>query len=632
MRIATLADKIAAEQEMPIEARWSARSLFEQLSETARRYPDRDAIAFQLQGGARSRVHVTHWAGVHRDVTRLANLLRSLGVEEGTAVASILPNGLETALVLLAGATAGVVVPINPLLSPAHIAGILRDVGARVVVTLAPFPKTDLAERVAEAVALVPEVGVVLEVDLGRYLPAPVGWGVRLLRALRRRPAVPHRARVLDLWQEMARHRADRLDFVEGPGDRVCACFHTGGTTGLPKVARHRARGILYNGWCGHAYAFGAEDVLLCPLPMFHVLAAYPIFMSSLVSGAKIVFPTPQGFRGPGVIRNFWKLVARHRATFFITVPTATAALLQQPVDADISRLRMVISGSAPMPRELVTRFESLTSGLKILEGYGMTEATCLVSVNPYDGIRKVGSVGFAMAYTDVVARRFQGSVWQDCGVDEVGEICVRGPGVCPDVYTEQEKNRGLLTSDGFLRTGDLGRLDADGYIWITGRTKDLIIRSGHNIDPAQIEEALMRHPDVAFAGAIGQPDARAGEVPAVYVELRQGSAATVAELLATARDCISEPAAVPKHLEVLPELPKTAVGKIFKPDLRRRAIGRVLDDALRDANLDVRVADVVEDRQRGLVAMLAPVGGAHPDPAAVARVLGEFTTPWDWV
>ncbi len=628
MRIVTLADKIAVEQEMPLEARWSARSLYAQLVETAGRYPEREALVFQLQGGVRNRAHILRWAEVREDVTRLANLLRSLEVGEGDAVAAILPNGLEAPLVLLAGATAGVVVPINPLLSPAHIAGILREVRAKVVVTLAPFPKTDLAERIAEAVALAPDVGVVLEVDLGRYLPAPVDWALRLLR---RRQALPHRARVFDLWREMARHRGDRLDFAEGPEDRVCACFHTGGTTGLPKVARHRARGILYNGWCGAAYAFGAEDVLLCPLPMFHVLAAYPILMSCLVSGAKIVFPTPQGFRGPGVIRNFWKLAARHRATFFVTVPTATAALVQWPVDADISKLRLVISGSAPMPRELFTRFETVTGGVRILEGYGMTEATCLVSVNPYDGERKVGSVGFAMAYTDVVARRFQGSVWQDCGVDEVGEICVRGPGVCPDIYTEHEKNRGLLTEDGFLRTGDLGRLDADGYIWITGRTKDLIIRGGHNIDPAPIEEALMRHPDVAFAGAIGQPDARSGEVPAVYVELRAGAGATVAELMAAARDGIPEPAAVPKHLEILPELPKTAVGKIFKPDLRRRAITRVFDEALRGAGLDVRVADVAEDRQRGLVAMLAPAGGARPDQAAVARVLEVFTTPWDW-
>lgn len=628
MRIATLADKISAEQEMPIDARWSARSLFGQLAETAGRYPDREAIVFQLQGGARSRVHVMRWADVQRDVTRLANLLRSLGIREGDAVASILPNGPEAALVLLAGATAGVVAPVNPLLSPSHIAGILREVRAKVVVTLAPFPRTDLAERIGEAVALVPEVETILEVDLGRYLPRPVAWAVRLLR---RRPVVAHRARVLDLWKEMGRQSGDRLEFDEVLGDRVCACFHTGGTTGLPKVARHRARGILYNGWCGHAYAFGVEDVLLCPLPMFHVLAAYPIFMSSLVSGAKIVFPTPQGFRGPGVIPNFWRLVARHRATFFVTVPTATAALVQHPVNSDISMLRMVISGSAPMPRELFIRFETLTGGVRILEGYGMTEATCLVSVNPYDGERKVGSVGFAMAYTDVVARRFQGSVWQDCGVDEVGEICARGPGVCPDIYTEQDKNRGMLTTDGFLRTGDLGRLDADGYIWITGRTKDLIIRSGHNIDPSQIEEALMQHPDVAFAGAIGQPDARAGEVPAVYVELRQGAVATVAELLAKARDGISEPAAVPKHLEIVPELPKTAVGKIFKPDLRRRAITRVFDEALQAAALDVRVVEVVEDRRRGLVATLAPVGNAPRDTDAVARVLEQFTTPWDW-
>jgi acyl-coenzyme A synthetase/AMP-(fatty) acid ligase len=187
-----------------------------------------------------------------------------------------------------------------------------------------------------------------------------------------------------------------------------------------------------------------------------------------------------------------------------------------------------------------------------------------------------------------------------------------------------------VVTADGYLRTGDLGRLDPQGYLWITGRAKDLIIRGGHNIDPAVIEDALIQHPEVAFAGAVGQPDARSGELPAVYVELVDGGSADAAALLEHARVHIAEPAAVPKHLEILPELPKTAVGKVFKPDLRRRAITRVFDAALASAGSEARVADVVEDRRRGLVAVLAP-GAGGPDEARVAAVLGGFTVPWQW-
>lgn len=445
----------------------------------------------------------------------------------------------------------------------------------------------------------------------------------------RRRTAL--RAKRLALAPAMARERADRLDFVEADPERVCALFHTGGTTGMPKVAMHRARGMLYNGWCGSYYLFTERDVLLCPLPMFHVFAAYPILMSCLMSGAELVMITPQGYRGEGVIANFWKLVERWKVSFVVMVPTAAARLMQQPIDADVSSLRMAFCGSAPMPVELFHRFEKAT-GTKIYEGYGLTEATCLVAVNPPHGERRIGSVGLPFAYTDlrILDCTPEGVVKRELGPDEVGEICVRNPGVNPETYAESDKNRFMLTGSGHLRTGDLGRIDADGYLWITGRAKDLIIRGGHNIDPALIEEALMRHPAVAFAGAIGQPDAHSGEVPAVYVELVTGARATVEALLAHARAEIAEPPAMPKHLEILAELPKTAVGKIFKPDLRRLAIARVFDATLAEAGSDARVGAVVEDRRLGLVAELVPGGEGRGD-ARVKAALGGFVTPWRW-
>jgi fatty-acyl-CoA synthase len=216
------------------------------------------------------------------------------------------------------------------------------------------------------------------------------------------------------------------------------------------------------------------------------------------------------------------------------------------------------------------------------------------------------------------------------CSTDEVGEICVKSPGVGDAIYTEAEKNRDALTRDGYLRTGDLGRIDADGYIWITGRAKDLIIRGGHNVDPAIIEDAFMHHPDVAFAGAIGQPDARAGEVPAVYLELTAGAHAAREAILAHARERIHERAAIPKHVEILPELPKTAVGKVFKPDLRRLAITRVFDEALAGAGCAARVVEVRDDKRRGLVAVLSSAR-ANADQNAAGQALEQFVIPWEW-
>ena len=374
--------------------------------------------------------------------------------------------------------------------------------------------------------------------------------------------------------------------------------------------------------------------MLICPLPMFHVLAAYPVLMSCLLSGAQMVMVTPQGYRGAGVFLNFWKLVERWRVTFMIMVPTAATRLMQVKVDADVSTLHFAISGSAAMPSELFERFEKAT-GVTILEGYGMTEATCLISINPPHGERKIGSVGLPFPYSDVRILHCDasGAVLRTCDVDEVGEICVLNPGVSAETYTDARKNVGSITPDGYLRTGDLGRVDADGYIWITGRAKDLIIRGGHNIDPALIEEALMTHPDVAFAGAIGQPDRNAGEVPAAYRRTCRGrDRHRRTGFSITSRERIAEHAAIPKHVEVMKELPKTAVGKIFKPDLRRLSVKRIYDAALEKQGVPARVARVVEDKRLGLVAEIEPTGDAARDDAAVGHVLGAFLTPWRWV
>ena len=619
---ATPADVALLEAEGPWDALDMPRTTHGRLTRVADRFGDRRAVTFQLTSGPNDPAETLTWSEVRDEVHRTANLLRALGIGETDTVAFVLPNSIETFVTLIAGSVAGVVCPVNPLLDAEHIASILNETRAKVVVTLKSFPRTDVAQKMAKAIALAPAVETVLEVDLLRYLRPPKRWIAALMRP---KNPIGHSARVLDFNVERMRHGTD-LTFTPGTGDRVAALFHTGGTTGLPKVARHKFDGMTYQGYLAATLIFDETDNLMCPLPLFHVFAAQILVNAVLTCGGHLVLPTPQGYRGDGVFDNFWKLVERHKISFIITVPTAVAALMQRPVDADVSTVRSAISGSAPLPLELFRRFKDAT-GVEIMEGYGLTEATCLVSCNPLNGPKKVGSVGIPFPFTDVRILIHTADGVAEQPVGEVGEICVANPGVVPgSTYTQDDKNHELFHYDRYLRTGDLGRLDEDGYLWITGRAKDLIIRSGHNIDPAMIEEALAKHPDVAFTGAIGQPDQYAGELPCAYVELVDGGNATSEDLVAFAAQTIPERAAHPKHVEILNELPKTAVGKVFKPDLRRRAIKRVLTLEFAKAEIAAHVTEVVEDKSLGLVTV---IDADEADPATVSAFMDRYTLPW---
>ncbi len=624
---ASAADRDAIQGEMPWKDRKVATTLYGMLSDTTARFGSRKAISFQLLADDGAKAETLTWSELHRKVTQAANMFRGLGIGPSDVVAFLLPNSNETAITLIGASVAGIVNPINPLLDPEQIAAILRETNAKVLVTLKSFPKADVAQKAAAAVKLAPNVQTVIEVDLLRYLTPPKSWIVPLVRP---KNPITHTAKVLNFITELKKQKTT-LQFEDVQADRISAYFHTGGTTGMPKVAQHKYSGFVYNGWLADRLLFNEQDTLICPLPLFHVFAAVVVVSAAVASGAHVVFPTPQGYRGAGVFDNFWKLIERWGVTFVITVPTAIAALMQRKVNADVSTLKTAFSGSAPLPVELFHRFEKAT-GVNIVEGYGLTEATCLVSCNPPEGNKKIGSVGLPFPHTDVriLDCAPDGTIKSEKGVDEIGEICLSNPGVfAGHTYSEEAKNKGLFADSKYLRTGDLGRIDSDGYLWITGRAKDLIIRGGHNIDPASIEDALMGHEAVAFAGAIGQPDGFAGELPCVYVELVEGAKVTEADLMAYTKEHVHERAAHPKHLEIMDELPKTAVGKIFKPDLRKRAITRVYGAALAKAGQPVEVSDVVEDKKRGLVAQLKRTG--EVDEALVSKTLGVFTGHWDW-
>ena len=618
-----MTDRNRIEAEMPWEERDLPVTLYGLISRTTEKFPQNNAVSYQIFSGPKDKAETFNWTQLKDKTTQTANLFRSLDIGPKDVVAYILPNCNEAVLSLLGGGVAGIANPINPLLDEEQIGAILRETGAKVVVTLRAFPKTDVAEKTAAAVALAPNVKTVLEVDLLRYVSPPKSWIIPLIRPkMTQAPGVEYKNFNTELNKQNT-----TLDFEDVQEDRVAFYFHTGGTTGMPKVAQHLYSGTIYNGWVGAEILLDENDVMLCPLPLFHVMACQVMLLGALASGAHVVFPTPQGYRGEGVLDNIWKLTERWKVTFIVSVPTALAAMMQRAVDADISTVKTAFSGSAPLPVELFKRFEK-TTGVTIVEGYGMTEATCLVSGNPVDGEKKIGSIGIPFPYTDIKIIKGTDNGLIDASVDEVGEICVSNPGVyVGHTYTEAEKNKDLYYNEKYLRTGDLGRVDEDGYLWITGRAKDLIIRGGHNIDPAAIEEALLGHPAVSFAGAIGQPDAHAGELPCAFVELIDGAAVTPEELIAHCKTHVKERAAQPKHIKIMDELPKTAVGKIFKPDLRKDAITRIYNEVLETNGLESRVVSVIDDKKRGLVAQIEANGVSD---TAIQTILGGFIGKWE--
>ncbi|MEO0366211.1 MAG: acyl-CoA synthetase [Pseudomonadota bacterium] len=598
-----------------------SKSVYKSLIEAAGTHGEQPALSFQIDGGVRTPATTMTWRHVIDDVLRFANFARQYAVRSDSKVAYLLPNLPETVITYLGSMLAGSVVPINPLLNPTQIASILKTTGAELLVTLAPLPSVDIARRAAAAVAKVGTITTLVEVDLTQHVSPMKRWLARVARPSVAYPASVRRVSFSEAlsdqptaWVEDARSE-----------DRVVACFHTGGTTGDPKVVQHFERGVLFTGWLGASMLFSKTSVALCPLPLFHVFGCHAVVMSAVLSGAHVVLPSPAGFRGPQVLENFWKLIERWQATFVIAVPTAMSAMLQRPVNADVSSVDLVLCGSAPLPVALYNRFEKET-GIEVIEGYGMTEATALVSANPVGGHKKIGSVGLPFPGVDVRVQKMHDNHWVPCEDDEVGEITVRGPGVRADALYLGKVETASPVANGYLRTGDLGRFDVDGYLWVTGRTKELIIRGGHNIDPVAIEDAFAALPEVDLVAAVGQPDTHAGEVPCVYVTLRDAHSVTQSDLATRARSKIAEQAAWPKHVEILADLPQTAVGKVFKPALRNMAVKRVFDSALRDAGLTITVAEIIATDSGSVVELTHYTSEAVP---AIRQALGDFTIPW---
>jgi fatty-acyl-CoA synthase len=601
-----------------VTARCDSNGTYDLLRESAARHGGRDALVFVPKGSADESPVVYSYADLLRRVTQAANLFHRLGVGPTDVVAYVLPSVPQAYFTLLGAEAAGIACAINPLLEPQHMVDILREARAKVLVTVGPGPGGELWQKMAAVVGQVPTLETILQVDLGQFLVPGHAAGSGVSSACAGRA-------LLDFDQACETERGDRL--VSGRQIRasdIASYFHTGGTTGTPKIAQHTHANEVFMSWgLREFFGLGPGSTFLCGLPLFHVNGAIGTGLGTFCSGATVVLAGLQGYRTPGLIAGFWRLVERHRVNYFSAVPTIYAALLDVPIaGADVSSLRFAICGAAPMPPAVIHRFEQLT-GLKLLEGYGLTEATCATCVNPPAGERRAGSVGLAMPHQKVRAAIVgpDGRFVRECAIDEIGTLLISGAAVFPG-YLRDKDNAKVWAAPGWLNTGDLCRIDRDGYVWLTGRAKDLIIRGGHNIDPQLIEDALATHPAVAMAAAVGQPDAYAGELPMAYVALRPGMSVSLEELDAHCREHIPERAAVPVRIAILPTLPLTAVGKTFKPELRWRAIEHVLTQALADKGIAAAVNAGADDHA-GTLARVRVADAARMSEAR--ELLGAF-------
>ena len=584
-------------------------SAYQLLLDAARAWPD--GIATQWIPDLADHTRCLDWtyAELAGTVTRIANALTALGVRRGGAVTLSSVNTSMLFAATLAAQAAGIAAPVNPALSSERITELVRRTGSRVLVAAGPELDPQLWARLLEVARHAGMTTILaLRPDGAHGVPPALDGNAPPSGTPDGRPLT-----VAYLDEVTAGQPADHLAGADPPkaGD-LAAFVHTGGTTGAPKVAAHTHANQLA---CGRGIAecssLAPGEAMLGGLPLFHVNALIVTGIAPMFGGARVVWPGPAGYRDQTLYTRFWTIIEHYQIAAMSAVPTVYGTLAQVPVDADISTLRVPIVGASPLPASVREDFAAHT-GRRLLEGYGLTEATCATTwTRP--GEERPGSVGRVLPGQQIkaVTAGADGS-WTDCGPGQTGVLVIGGPAVFAGYVTDPalggpRVSRDGIVRDGWLDTGDLGQVDDGGFVYLTGRAKDLIIRGGHNIDPRVIEDALLAHPAVRAAAAVGRPDRHSGEVPVAYV-VPAGSFDET-ELLAWADTAIGEPAARPKRIYPIGAIPLTSVGKQFKPALAADAAVRVVTEALAAAALaDAQVTAAHEDGR-----LVLTVTGADP-------------------
>ena len=545
---------------IPAEFAFADLTLPQALDRAAERHPESTAIWFLNR-------RLTY-RELKDQVDRLATALARLGVVKGTRVAIQLPNLPQTVIAYYAVlAAGGHVVMTNPLYVAREIEHQWFDANCEVAI-VADFLFEQRIRPIREqlpvkhyVVASIPEylgfpLNLLAPLKLGRTRPPTYA-------KVRPEPNVHRFRRLVDGT------RPDPPAVTVGLDD-IAVLQYTGGTTGVAKGAVLTHRNLSVNAQTAVAWLHiddSASDVFLSALPLFHVFGMttclnFPVFAAC----AMVLVPNPRD------IHALVEAVTRRRVTLFIGVPAMFAAVADYPGIAklDLSCVKACFSGSAPLPVDVLRRFERV-AGAPIVEGFGLTEASPVTHGNPL-GRRKVGSIGVPFIETDARIVDLETGT-RDLPVGEEGELLVKGPQVMRGYWNRPDETA-LALRDGWLRTGDIARMDDEGYFFIAGRKKDMILVSGYNVYPDEVDAVLMSHPAVQEAASIGIPDAKRGEVVKSFVVVKAGMVATAEEIEAYCRDYLAA-YKVPRAVEFRKELPKSTVLKILRRELREEELAK---------------------------------------------------------
>ncbi|MBT2322058.1 acyl-CoA synthetase [Variovorax paradoxus] len=593
-------------EETPLSEALTVRSTHEIFRNAAAAFGDRTALTFLRTADPADEPIRWSYAELLAGIHQTANMLHALGVGPDDAVAVLLPGCLEYHLALWGGEAAGIVQPLNPLLSDEKLVSLMTAGRAKVLIAYGSDEESGMWSKAMRLRGQVPTLTTVL-----RVAPhdEPVGAAGALPEG------------VADFNALCARVPADRLESGRdiAPSD-IAAYFHTGGTTGAPKLARHSHGAQVFTAWASvKLQGLKSTDVTINGYPLFHVAGVLPASLSALSAGVEVIIPTTALLRNKQVLANYWRLVEKYRPTSLSAVPTVLAALANVPLDgADISSISYCRTGAAVLAPELAARFERLF-GLHVHESLGMTEMAGISTITPPGVIGPAGCVGFRLPYSQlrIVALDEHGNASdRELPAGEQGMVLFKSPNLFSG-FLDPADTAKAFTADGWLATGDLGWLDGEERLNLSGRSKDLIIRSGHNIDPKTIEDALGAHPAVQLCAAVGAPDAYAGELPVAFATLVPGMKASEAELLAFTAARVDEAPAKPKSVVVIEHMPMTNVGKIYKPELRALAARRVAEALVAQACDDLDLAamawpDVQADGESALKVVI-DAGAAGP-------------------
>ena len=532
-----------------------ANSIGELLVQSCRKYPDRPAFTCMDKS--------LTYSEVEKASSGFGAFLQSKGLAKGARVALMMPNVLQYPVAMMGTLRAGyTVVNVNPLYTARELEHQLNDSGAEAIVILENFAS------VLQAVVARTKVKHVIVASMGDMLGLKgliVNLVVRRVKKMVPAWSLPGHVRFNDAMK--AGYTASLKAVAVGPDD-VAFLQYTGGTTGVSKGATLLHRNVLANVaqnalWIEAAYAKKPRPdrpVYLCALPLYHIYALTVNALMGMEQGAQnILVPNPRDI--PALVKEFQK----YRINIFPGLNTLFNALLNNEdfQKLDFSPMVLTFGGGMAVQRPVAERWKKLT-GLVIAEGYGLSETSPVATGNRFDAEEFSGTIGLPIPSTEIVIRDEDGN---DLPTGEVGEICIRGPQVMAGYWNRPDETAKVMTPDGFFKSGDMGFMDEDGFVKIVDRKKDMILVSGFNVYPNEIEDVIAGHPGVLEVAAVGVPDEHSGEVPKVFI-VKKDPALTADDIRTWCKDKLTGYKR-PKQIEFRTELPKTNVGKILRRELR---------------------------------------------------------------